>query len=111
MILARPLSINQRDINGIDAIKLFNMVLETNIHEEGTQPGYILVIDVYGNNVFERDSVDAFAVKKYFDYLRTSAPIRWFGLHFVNTLLPFERTEPFTRMTIVDAVSFLVGSL
>ncbi|XP_058788950.1 alpha-tocopherol transfer protein-like isoform X2 [Phymastichus coffea] len=103
VILIRPFYVAQKNISSTNAIKYLNMVLDLNIYEEGTHEGYVFVVDLHGANFFDPRSFNVTAVKAYFDYLQKYVPIRWFGLHFVDTVFPLTaQNNRLTRMTIVQ---------
>lgn len=112
VILAKLIDVNPDNYVFNDAVKFMNMVLDLCVYEDGTNNGYVFVFDITGTTLRHCLKLSWFSLKKFFDYTKSGSPIRWKGLHYVNSSLFGGSVQDFIKTKILgknfaDKVIFL----
>lgn len=91
-----------------DGMKLFNMLLDLWLIENGTMKGYVLVCDIVGVQMSHVIRIPPVGVKKYLFYLQEAVPLRLKALHFMNTTPVMDfilgLMRPFMKKEFMDTV-------
>ncbi|GLG95800.1 Uncharacterized protein GBIM_02694 [Gryllus bimaculatus] len=89
-----------------DVVKVFFMLMDLLLLEEGTAPGHIIIMDMDGINLGHVARLSIITYKKFFYFLQEGLPFRLKGLHFMN-VVPFmdkimAMMRPFMNKEIQD---------
>uniref|UniRef100_A0A336M8F2 CSON013465 protein n=1 Tax=Culicoides sonorensis TaxID=179676 RepID=A0A336M8F2_CULSO len=71
-------------LNFAECLKLFSIVIDTMLYEEGPPNGIMIAFDMEGVKFGHVLKLGIFTVKHFLNYLQTAMPIRIKGLHFFN---------------------------
>ncbi|OXU16809.1 hypothetical protein TSAR_005528 [Trichomalopsis sarcophagae] len=104
IILTRLIDTDANNYVFNDAIKFLNMVLDICVHEEGTSEGYVIVVDLNGANISHTTRLTWLGLKKFMLYIHKAAPIKWKGLHYINTGKSSNELEDFVVEKIVNSI-------
>ncbi|XP_032452315.1 uncharacterized protein LOC100118942 [Nasonia vitripennis] len=89
-----------------DGLKLFNMLLDLWLIENGTMKGHVLVCDIVGVQMSHVLRIPPVGVKKYLFYLQEAVPLRIKSLHFMNTTSVIDfilgLMKPFMKKEFMD---------
>ncbi|XP_033245245.1 alpha-tocopherol transfer protein-like [Drosophila miranda] len=88
VIVAKLEDLNASNYNFADAMKLYCMIFDFWMYEDGIQPGHVIVIDLKGCALGHLARIGLLQMKKFLFYLQEAAAIRLIGFHFVN-IVPF----------------------
>lgn len=89
-------------------LRYFDMVCTTQLYQEGTSEGHVVVADMKGTVFGHLTKAGPIIVKKFLFYLQEAMPVRLKGLHFFN-IVPFmdkvlALIRPFLKMELMDMV-------
>lgn len=91
------------------AIKLLIMMFDPWVILEGTDPGYIVVLNAKGGQMGHAARVNPAFLKRSIQYLQEAAPIRLKGVHFININpvinVVLNIAKPFMQKELMDLVS------
>ncbi|XP_037037520.1 alpha-tocopherol transfer protein-like [Bradysia coprophila] len=91
-----------------DALKLFTMVSDMCIMDEGTVNGYMIVMDMSGVTFGHLAKLGISTLKKYMLFVQEGLPVRLKGLHFVNTVSFMDKVlalmRPFMKRELLDVL-------
>ncbi|KAJ3618120.1 hypothetical protein MTP99_006148 [Tenebrio molitor] len=87
-------------------LRYFDMVCTTQLYQEGTSEGHVVVADMKGTVFGHLTKAGPIIVKKFLFYLQEAMPVRLKGLHFFN-IVPFmdkvlALIRPFLKMELMD---------
>ncbi|XP_017101104.1 alpha-tocopherol transfer protein-like [Drosophila bipectinata] len=88
VIIGKLDDLNTSNYNFADVMKLYCMVFDFWMYEDGIQPGHVIVIDLKGCSLGHVARVGLLQMKKFLYYLQEAAAIRLIGFHFIN-IVPF----------------------
>ncbi|EDV92764.1 alpha-tocopherol transfer protein-like [Drosophila grimshawi] len=88
VIVGKLDDLNTSNFNYADVMKLYCMVFDYWMYEDGIQPGHIIVIDLKGCSLGHVARIGLLQMKKFLYYLQEAAAIRLIGFHFIN-IVPF----------------------
>ncbi|KAH8357436.1 hypothetical protein KR084_006783 [Drosophila pseudotakahashii] len=88
VILAKLDDLNTSNYNFADVMKLYCMVFDFWMYEDGIQPGHVIVIDLKNTSLGHVARIGLLQMKKFLFYLQEAAAIRLIGFHFIN-IVPF----------------------
>ncbi|KAH8232164.1 hypothetical protein KR032_001145 [Drosophila birchii] len=88
VIMAKLDDLNASNYNYADCMKLYCMVFDYWMYEDGIQPGHVIVIDLKGTSLGHVARIGLLQMKKFLFYLQEAAAIRLIGFHFIN-IVPF----------------------
>lgn len=86
VIFGRLADTDTSKFNFSDILKLYCMVFDSWMAEEGIEKGHIIVMDLKGVTLGHVARLGLVAMKKFLFYLQEAAPIRLVGFHFINTV-------------------------
>lgn len=91
-----------------DALKLYIMISDLCIMDEGTANGYIIVMDMSGVTFGHLAKLGILTMKKFMMYLQEGMPVRLKGLHFINTVSFMDKIlalmRPFMKKELMDVM-------
>ncbi|XP_064552531.1 clavesin-2 [Drosophila montana] len=79
---------NASNFSYADIMKLYCMVFDYWMYEDGIQPGHVIVIDLKGCSLGHVARIGLLQMKKFLFYVQEAAAIRLIGFHFIN-IVPF----------------------
>ncbi|XP_037954883.1 alpha-tocopherol transfer protein-like [Teleopsis dalmanni] len=79
---------NASNFNYADCMKLYCMVYDLWMYEDGIKPGHIIVLDLKNCSLGHLARIGILQMKKFLFYLQEAAAIRLIGFHFIN-IVPF----------------------
>ena len=92
-------------------MKLFSMVIDLWLYNEGTIKGHVILVDLKGLVMGHVARFSPMALKRFLFYLQEGLPVRLKGLHFVNTNAAMDILmnimRPFMKKELLDVVSAL----
>ncbi|XP_017855598.1 PREDICTED: alpha-tocopherol transfer protein-like [Drosophila arizonae] len=88
VIVGKLEDLNASNFNYADVMKLYCMVFDYWMYEDGIQPGHVIVIDLKGCSLGHVARIGLLQMKKFLFYLQEAAAIRLIGFHFIN-IVPF----------------------
>ncbi|XP_014214645.1 alpha-tocopherol transfer protein-like [Copidosoma floridanum] len=68
-----------------EGLRLYAMICELWLYQEGTIPGHVFVIDVQGVQMTHALRITPLALKKWLYYIQEAIPLRLKAMHFLNT--------------------------
>ncbi|CAK1541421.1 unnamed protein product [Leptosia nina] len=91
-----------------DAIKAALMLIDLWQYEEGTWPGFIIVVDFEGMNLGHLARIDLQSLQQFLYYLQETMLVRLKGLHFNNAPSWIDKLlmmmKPFMKKELMDLV-------
>ncbi|XP_044740731.1 alpha-tocopherol transfer protein-like [Chrysoperla carnea] len=91
-----------------DGCKLFSMVCDLWLLEEGTALGHVIVFDMDGVVLGHVARLGLMAMKKFLYYLQEALPFRLKGLHFINAVPFMDKIlalmKPFMKKELMDVL-------
>ncbi|EDW81525.1 uncharacterized protein Dwil_GK10975 [Drosophila willistoni] len=88
VIIGKLDDLNASNFNYADCMKLYCMIFDYWMYEDGIQPGHVIVIDLKGCSLGHVARIGLLQMKKFLFYLQEAAAIRLIGFHFIN-IVPF----------------------
>ncbi|XP_017848799.1 alpha-tocopherol transfer protein-like [Drosophila busckii] len=88
VIIGKLDDLNASNFNYADCMKLYCMIFDYWMYEDGIQPGHVIVIDLKGVTLGHVARIGLLQMKKFLFYLQEAAAIRLIGFHFIN-IVPF----------------------
>ncbi|XP_036233872.2 alpha-tocopherol transfer protein-like [Bactrocera oleae] len=88
VIIGKLADTNASNFNFVDCMKLYCMIFDMWMSEDGIRPGHIMVMDLKGVTLGHVARIGIFQMKKFLFYLQEAAAIRLIGFHFIN-IVPF----------------------
>ncbi|XP_011179298.2 alpha-tocopherol transfer protein-like [Zeugodacus cucurbitae] len=88
VIIGKLADTNASNFNFVDCMKLYCMIFDMWMCEDGIRPGHIMVMDLKGVTLGHVARIGIFQMKKFLFYLQEAAAIRLIGFHFIN-IVPF----------------------
>ncbi|XP_067615419.1 alpha-tocopherol transfer protein-like [Eurosta solidaginis] len=88
VIVGKLTDTNASHFNFADCMKLYCMIFDHWMYEDGIRPGHIIIMDLKGVTLGHVARIGLFQVKKFLFYLQEAAAIRLIGFHFIN-IVPF----------------------
>ncbi|XP_054725646.1 alpha-tocopherol transfer protein-like [Anastrepha obliqua] len=88
VIFAKLADTNPSSYNFVDCMKLYCMIFDMWMYEDGIRPGHVIVMDLKGVSLGHVTRVGIFQMKKFLFYLQEAAALRLIGFHFIN-IVPF----------------------
>ncbi|XP_073948723.1 alpha-tocopherol transfer protein-like [Choristoneura fumiferana] len=83
-IYARLLDADPRHFNFVDAVRTFMMIFDLWQYEEGTWPGFVLIIDMDTAVVAHLARVELMALRQVLYFLQEVMLVKLKGVHFLN---------------------------
>ncbi|GLV38428.1 uncharacterized protein CBL_13021 [Carabus blaptoides fortunei] len=91
-----------------EQLKLFTMIVDTWLLQEGTMPGHIIVFDMEGVSFGHLTKLGLMTMKKYMYYLQEAMPVRLKGLHFIHVVPFMDKIlaimKPFMKKELMDVL-------
>ncbi|XP_062125107.1 alpha-tocopherol transfer protein-like [Drosophila sulfurigaster albostrigata] len=88
VIVGKLSDLTTANFNYADLMKLYCMIFDLWMYEDGIQKGHVIVIDLKGCSLGHVARIGLLQMKKFLFYLQEAAAVRLIGFHFIN-IVPF----------------------
>ncbi|XP_051863310.1 alpha-tocopherol transfer protein-like [Drosophila nasuta] len=88
VIVGKLSDLTTANFNYADVMKLYCMIFDFWMYEDGIQKGHVIVIDLKGCSLGHVARIGLLQMKKFLFYLQEAAALRLIGFHFIN-IVPF----------------------
>lgn len=90
-------------------LKVVDMSLSLVHRQEGSKPGFIVVLDTHGLQLGHLLRLNPLVIKKFLYYLQEAMPVRLQGFHFVNCVPFMDKVlalmKPFMKKELMDMLA------
>ena len=108
VIYSRLLDMDPSNFVHSESVKGYTMVLDMWLHIEGTAPGHVILIDMYGSVMGHVGRMNLATAKKSLSYLQDALPVRLKAIHVMNALpvmdIMLSMFKPFMKKELLDMV-------
>jgi len=108
VVLSKLIDVDASKYNYVDAIKLFTMVTDLWLMEDGLAEGHVIIIDMEGSTLAHLAKVNLIAMKKFMFYVQEALPVRLKAFHFINTVPFMDKVmalmKPFMKKEFMDVM-------
>ncbi|XP_031637357.1 alpha-tocopherol transfer protein-like [Contarinia nasturtii] len=107
-ILCKLTDFDASKYNYVDSAKLFSMVADLLLAQDGIAEGHAIIIDMEGSTLSHLAKVNILAMKKFMFYIQEALPVRLRAFHFINTVPFMDKVlalmKPFMKKELLDAM-------
>ncbi|KAJ2943021.1 hypothetical protein O0L34_g15214 [Tuta absoluta] len=105
-IYVRLLDADPRNFNFVEVVRTFMMIFDLWQHEEGTWPGFLLIIDMDQAVMGHITKLDIMALRQVLYFLQECMLVKLKGIHFMNAPVFMDKLmmllKPFMAKSLLD---------